>query len=88
MSKLVIEYREYTTKGRFVSSAVFQTLPDLISEDVDMLFETNDEPTRIQVGKIYKHQKLMKAKEELKELFRTNVVVRDMSTGRFTKWAK
>lgn len=87
MSKLVIEYREYTTKGRFVSSAVYQTLPELVSEDIDILFETNDEPTRIQVGKIYKQQKLMKAKEELKELFRTNVVVRDLNTGRFTKWA-
>ncbi|WHS68315.1 hypothetical protein [Salmonella phage PKM.Hi.22.6] len=87
MSKLVIEYREYTTKGRFVSSAVYQTLPELVSEDIEILFETNDEPTRIQVGKIYKQQKLMKAKEELKELFRTNVVVRDLNTGRFTKWA-
>ena len=87
MSKLVIEYREYTTKGCFVSSAVYQTLPELVSEDIEILFETNDEPTRIQVGKIYKQQKLMKAKEELKELFRTNVVVRDLNTGRFTKWA-
>lgn len=87
MSKLVIEYREYTTKGRFVSSAVYQTLPELVSEDIEILFETNDEPTRIQVGKIYKQQKLMKAKEELKELFRTNVIVRDLNTGRFTKWA-
>lgn len=88
MSKLVIEYREYTTKGRFVSSAVYQTLPELVSEDIEILFETNDEPTRVQVGKIYKQQKLMSAKEELKELFRTNVVVRDLNTGRFTKWAK
>lgn len=88
MSKLVIEYREYTTKGRFVSSAVYQTLPEIVSEDIEILFETNDEPTRIQVGKIYKQQKLMSAKEELKELFRTNVVVRDLNTGRFTKWAK
>lgn len=88
MSKLVIEYREYTTKGRFVSSAIYQTLPEIVSEDIEILFETNDEPTRIQVGKIYKQQKLMSAKEELKELFRTNVVVRDLNTGRFTKWAK
>lgn len=87
MSKLVIEYREYTTKGRFISSAVYRTLPELVSKDIKILFETNDEPTRIQVGKIYKQQKLMKDKEELKELFRTNVVVRDLNTGRFTKWA-
>lgn len=88
MSNLVIEYREYTTKGRFVSSAVYATLPDILEEDINILFETNDEPTRVQVGKIYKQQKLMRAREELKELFRTNVVVRDMNTGRFTKWAK
>lgn len=83
---LMIAYREYTTDGRFVSAAEFETHLSVISDDLVCLFESNDKPTRLAVGEIYKHQKLMSKKEELKELFRTNVSVRDTKTGRFVKW--
>ena len=83
---LMISYREYTTDGRFVSAAEYETHTSVLSDDLVCLFESNDKPTRIAVGEIYKLQKLMTKSEELKELFRTNVSVRDMKTGRFVKW--
>ena len=84
---LVIEYREYTTTGRFVSGARFLSVPEVATEDLELLFESNDEPTRVAIGKIYKQQRLMETTEELKPLFKTNVVVRDAETGRFVKWS-
>ncbi|AEK81980.1 hypothetical protein NDAWWUGD_CDS0075 [Salmonella phage SeKF_80] len=83
---LLIAYREYTTDGRFVSAAEYETHSSVLADDLVCLFESNDKPTRLAVGEIYKHQKLMSKKEELKELFRTNVSVRDTKTGRFVKW--
>ena len=83
---LLIAYREYTTDGRFVSAAEYETHSSVLADDLVCMFESNDKPTRLAVGEIYKHQKLMSKKEELKELFRTNVSVRDTKTGRFVKW--
>lgn len=84
---LLIEYREYTTEGRFISSALYETLPNLVTEDLEVLFETNDLPTRLAVGRIYMQSGVMQAGETLKTLFKTNVTVRDTSTGRFRKWS-
>jgi len=84
---LLIEYREYTTEGRFVSSALYETLPHLVTEDLEVLFETNDMPTRLAVGRIYQQCGTMREGEELKPLFKTNVTVRDTKTGKFRKWS-
>lgn len=84
---LLVEYREYTTKGRFVSDAIFESHKDFVLEDISNLIESNEKSVRNAVSDIYKYQGLMKPTEVLKPLFKTNIVVRDTKTGRFQKWS-
>lgn len=83
---ILISYREYTEDGRFISDAMYETRLDILQEDLENLFDTNDAPTRLQVSAVYKRQGLLRPNETLKELFKTNVTVRDTKTGRFLKW--
>lgn len=78
-----IEYREYTTEGRWISSATFTSTPSLIREDTTTLL---DPEITIQVTDEYRRLGVISEQESVKELWDTNIIVRDPSTGRFMKW--
>ena len=78
-----IEYREYTTEGRFITKSGFLTRPSIIREDIETIL---DPDLTAGMESYYKSQGIISAEENLKPMWNTNVVVRCPKTGRFTKW--
>lgn len=80
-----IEYREYTTEGRFIAKSRFvsSTHGNTIREDIEAI---TDPELTVPMHSCYLSQGILQYGEELKEIWNTNIVVRDPSTGRFMKW--
>lgn len=82
-----ITYREYTTDGRFVASSSWETYKDVGMDDIKTVLETNEYQVREVLENFYLGQGLLKEGENLKDLFKTNISVRSIKTGRFMKWS-
>lgn len=78
---LNVMYREYTTEGRYITTAGFSSIPEMLAEDLTILFDG----TAPSVEQYYKQQGILLTEEELKDVWRTNVQVR--RNGKLVKWA-
>lgn len=78
-----VTYREYTTDGRFITSAGFVSRPGILADDLEVIMD----PEIHESMEIHYHNTGVLAPEELlKPIWGTNVTVRHPGTGRFMKW--
>lgn len=74
-----IEYRDYTTNGRFIQKQAILTSDKLVADDVDCLLDFANMEL---LSKVMRLRGLIDETETVKRLWRTNVVVRG-EDGRF-----
>lgn len=74
-----VEYRDYTTGGRFIQTQAIRTGEGVIVDDLDCLLNFDNMPLLTRVMRL---RGLITEFEEVKPVWRTNVVVRG-EDGRF-----
>lgn len=79
---LTVMYREYTTEGRFITISGFSSHKDMLADDLQILFDG----TAPSVAAYYQQTGEMLSTEKLKDVWRTNVMVRD-NNRKLVKWA-
>lgn len=80
---VVITYREYTTEGRFINAPHFVSIEEQVRNDIEAFSDPDLTPL---VETQYQESGRISQDERLKDVWPTNVTVRDPRTGRFMKW--
>lgn len=79
-----VTFRDYTTDGRFLDTRTFTTTTKMLGEDVGDLLSPEG---TYGAKEMYMAWEYMKDSETVKDVFRTNVMVRDFNTNKLIKWA-
>lgn len=78
-----LSFRDYTVDGRFISTKTCVTSLELLGSDLtDLLSEDGTWGAK----EFYVHLGMMTAGEEIKDVFRTNIMVRDSKTNKLIAW--
>lgn len=78
-----INFRDYTTDGRFLDKKLVLTTGCSLREDLSDLLS---EDALWGVKDFYVREGVMKDGEEVKRVWRTNIMVRDSKTNKLVKW--